>query len=44
MKLRSTSEFVIATPPRRLRFVLSYPRVGLMVVPSNARPSLFGSD
>jgi hypothetical protein len=28
----------------RLRFILSYPRVGLNVVPSTARPSLFGCD
>jgi len=34
----------LQAPPRRLRFALSYPRVGLMVVPSNARPNLFGSD
>ena len=33
-----------ATPPRRLRQILSYPRVGLNVVPSNARPNLFGCD
>jgi hypothetical protein len=44
MKPRIITDCVIAAPPRRLRFVLSYPRVGLMVVPSNARPSLFGSD
>jgi hypothetical protein len=34
----------LQAPPRRLRFALSYPRVGLMIVPSNARPNLFGSD
>jgi hypothetical protein len=45
MTLRITNR-QIAAPPRRQRlgFVLSYPRVGLMVVPSNARPNLFGSD
>jgi len=43
MKLAITFR-LLAAPPRRLRQILSYPRVGLMVVPSNARPNLFGSD
>ncbi len=34
----------IAIVPRRLRLILSYPRVGMNVVPSHARPSLFGCD
>jgi hypothetical protein len=33
-----------AAPPCRLRMIVSYPRVGMKVVPSQARPSLFGCD
>lgn len=33
-----------AAPPCRLRLILSRPRAGLNVLPSQARPSLFGSD
>jgi hypothetical protein len=43
MSLRITNRFM-AAPPRRLRLILSYPRVGLNIVPSNARPNLFGCD
>lgn len=42
MKLGTTIRS--ATPPRRLRLMLSYPRVGVNIMPSNARPNLFGSD
>lgn len=31
-----------AAPPCRLRLIVSYPRVGLNLVPSQARPNLFG--
>ena len=33
-----------AAPPCRLRLIVSYPRVGLNLVPSQARPNLFGCD
>ncbi len=33
-----------AAPPCRLRLIVSYPRVGLKMVPSQARPNLFGCD
>jgi hypothetical protein len=33
-----------AAPPCRLRMIVSYPRVGMNLVPSQARPSLFGCD
>ena len=31
-------------PSGRLRYRISFPRVGMNVIPSNARPSLFGCD
>ena len=33
-----------AAPPCRLRMILTRPRAGLNMVPSNSRPSLFGGD
>jgi hypothetical protein len=33
-----------AAPPCRLRVILSRPRAGLNLVPSNSRPNLFGGD
>ncbi len=33
-----------AAPPCRLRLILSRPRVGLSLVPSQSRPNLFGGD
>jgi hypothetical protein len=33
-----------AAPPCRLRVILTRPRAGLNMVPSNSRPSLFGGD
>ena len=30
--------------PTWLRLVLSYPRVGLNLLPANSRPNLFGCD
>ena len=33
-----------AAPPCRLRLILTRPRAGLNLVPSQSRPSLFGGD
>jgi hypothetical protein len=33
-----------AAPPCGLRLIVSYPRVGLNLRPSQARPNLFGCD
>jgi len=33
-----------AAPPCCLRVILSRPRAGLNMVPSNSRPNLFGGD
>ncbi len=45
MRIRHQVETVVlAAPPGRLRIRLSYPRVGRNVLPSNARPFLFGCD
>ena len=33
-----------AAPPCRFRLIVSYPRVGINLVPSNMRPNLFGCD
>jgi hypothetical protein len=45
MKLVITSRSGLkAAPPCRFRQIVSYPRVGLNLVPSQARPNLFGCD
>ena len=41
---RSRHHAIQAAPPCRLRLILDRPRAGLQVVPSQARPSLFGGD
>lgn len=33
-----------AAPPCRLRLILTRPRAGLNLVPSQSRPNLFGGD
>ena len=33
-----------AAPPCQLRLIVSYPRVGLNLRPSQMRPNLFGCD
>lgn len=45
MSIASTFQGDLQTAPKcRLHLRLSYPRVGLKLLPSNARPCLFGCD